>query len=103
MTQTVDDILTRVSIHAQAFVDGEYVDALSGETFDCVSPGTGTVIAQVASCDADDVDRAVAGARGAFESGTWSRMAPKKRKRTLKRFAELIDENRGRARTARDA
>jgi acyl-CoA reductase-like NAD-dependent aldehyde dehydrogenase len=94
MTQTVDDILTSVSIRAQAFVDGEYVDALSGETFDCVSPGTGTVIAHVASCDADDVDRAVAGARRAFESGKWSRAAPKKRKKILKRFAELIEEHR---------
>jgi gamma-glutamyl-gamma-aminobutyraldehyde dehydrogenase/4-guanidinobutyraldehyde dehydrogenase/NAD-dependent aldehyde dehydrogenase len=93
MTQTLDDILTSVSIRAQAFVDGEYVDALSGETFDSISPGTGTVLAQVASCDADDVDRAVTGARSAFESGKWSRMAPKKRKKIMKRFAELIEEH----------
>ena len=94
MTQTVEDVLTSLSIRSQAFVDGAYVDALSGATFDCVSPGTGRVIAQVAACDADDVDRAVAGARRAFESGVWSRLAPKQRKKTLQRFAALIEANR---------
>ena len=94
MTQTVEDVLTSLSIRSQAFVDGAYVDALSRATFDCVSPGTGRVIAQVAACDADDVDRAVAGARRAFESGVWSRLAPKQRKKTLQRFAALIEANR---------
>ena len=94
MTQTVEDVLTSLSIRSQAFVDGAYVDALSGARFDCVSPGTGRVIAQVSACDADDVDRAVAGARRAFESGVWSRLAPKQRKKTLQRFAALIEANR---------
>ncbi len=93
-TQTIDDVLTGVTIRSQAFLDGEYVDAASGETFDCVSPSTGRTIAQVASCDAEDVDRAVSGARRAFESGVWSRLAPKQRKRVLLRFAELILEHR---------
>jgi gamma-glutamyl-gamma-aminobutyraldehyde dehydrogenase/4-guanidinobutyraldehyde dehydrogenase/NAD-dependent aldehyde dehydrogenase len=93
MTQTVDDVLTTLSLRSQAFVDGAYVDALSGETFDCVSPGNGRVIAEVASCDTADVDRAVAGARSAFESGVWSRMAPKKRKRVLQKFARLIEDH----------
>ncbi len=55
----------------QAFVDGKYVPALSGATFDCVNPANGLVIAQVASCDAADVDVAVASARKAFEGGAW--------------------------------
>ena len=93
-TQTIDDVLTGVTIRSQAFLDGEYVDAASGETFDCVSPSTGRTIAQVAACDAEDVDRAVSGARRAFESGVWSRLAPKQRKRVLLRFAELIHEHR---------
>jgi len=94
MTQTVEDVLTDLSIRPQAFVDGAYVDALSGETFDCVNPATGRVIAAVAACDADDVDRAVRGARAAFESGVWSRLAPKQRKRVLVRLAELMREHR---------
>ena len=81
--RSVADAVAGLDIHAQAFVDGGYVDAISGETFDCVSPISGEVVANVASCDADDVARAVAGARAAFESGAWSRLAPKKRKRVL--------------------
>ena len=94
MTSTAEDVLTGLTIRSQAFVDGAYVDAASGETFDCVSPSTGRVIASVAACDAEDVDRAVRGARAAFESGVWSRLAPKQRKRVLLRFSELIRERR---------
>ncbi|HXY81934.1 MAG TPA: aldehyde dehydrogenase [Gaiellaceae bacterium] len=94
MTGTVEDVLTDLSIRSQAFVDGAYVDAASGGTFDCVNPATGRVIAAVAACDAEDVDRAVRGARAAFESGVWSRLAPKKRKRVLQRLAALLEEHR---------
>jgi acyl-CoA reductase-like NAD-dependent aldehyde dehydrogenase len=94
MTSTAEDVLTGLTIRSQAFVDGAYVDAASGETFDCVNPSTGRVIASVAACDAEDVDRAVRGARTAFESGVWSRLAPKQRKRVLLRFSELIREHR---------
>jgi acyl-CoA reductase-like NAD-dependent aldehyde dehydrogenase len=94
MTQTVDDVLTNLSVRSQAFVDGAYVDAASGETFDCINPATGRAIASVAACDAEDIDRAVRGARAAFESGVWWRLAPKKRKRVLVRLAELIREHR---------
>jgi len=94
MTTTVDDVLTGISIRSQAFIDGAYVDAASGETFDCISPGSGRVIASVAACTAEDVDRAVRGARKAFDSGVWSRLAPKQRKRVLVRFAELVREHR---------
>lgn len=43
---------TALDIRAQAFIDGAYVDALSGETFECVNPATGEVLAEVAACDA---------------------------------------------------
>jgi len=61
---------TTLEIRTQAFVDGTYVDALSAATFDCVNPATGETLAQVAACGADDVDRAVRGARAAFESAS---------------------------------
>jgi acyl-CoA reductase-like NAD-dependent aldehyde dehydrogenase len=79
---------------ASAFIDGRYVAAASGATFDCVSPIDGRVIARVASTDAADVDLAVAAARRAFESGSWSRQPPRERKRVLQRFAELLLEHR---------
>jgi len=78
----------------QAFIDGKYTPAVSGATFDCVNPANGKVIAQVASCDAADVDLAVASARKAFDAGHWSRRAPAARKKVLLRFAELIRKHR---------
>ena len=81
----------RLDIRTKAWIDGAYVDAASGETFPVVNPATGLEIAQVAAGDAADVDRAVAGARAAFEAGAWSRAAPRQRKRVLTRLAELID------------
>jgi acyl-CoA reductase-like NAD-dependent aldehyde dehydrogenase len=77
-----------------AFIGGRYVPAASGATFDCVNPANGKIIAQVASCDAADVDAAVAAARAAFEAGHWSRRAPAARKKVLLRFAELMRKHR---------
>ncbi|HKO08733.1 MAG TPA: aldehyde dehydrogenase [Alphaproteobacteria bacterium] len=86
---------TRLTFRTQAFIDGKYVDAASGQTFDCVNPATGAVIAKIAACDKEDVDRAVAAARRAFESGKWSRMAPAQRKRRLLKLAELMLKHAG--------
>ena len=77
----------------RAFIDGAYVDAVCGETFDSVDPATGAVLGKVASGGAADVDRAVAAARRAFESGVWSRMSPTDRGRRLVCFAELMERN----------
>ena len=78
----------------QAFIGGAFVDAASGETFDCVSPVDGKVLTKVAACDTEDVNRAVAAAREAFESGVWAGLAPAKRKRTLQKFADQILKHR---------
>jgi gamma-glutamyl-gamma-aminobutyraldehyde dehydrogenase len=81
-------------IRHQAFIDGKYVDSASGKTFDCISPADGRVIVAVAECEAEDVDRAVASARRAFDQGAWSNAAPAQRKRTLIKFAQLIDAHK---------
>ncbi|AIO30939.1 aldehyde dehydrogenase family protein [Burkholderia cenocepacia] len=73
-----------------AHIDGCNVPARSGQTFAAINPATEAVIAEVASCDAADVDAAVRAARHAFESGVWSRCAPAERKRVLCRLGELI-------------
>jgi acyl-CoA reductase-like NAD-dependent aldehyde dehydrogenase len=80
-------------IENRALIDGKLVDALGGETFDCVSPVDGRVIAQVASCGAEDVDSAVAAARAAFHDRRWAGQPPTVRKRTMQRFAALIREH----------
>ncbi len=91
--RSVTDAVAGLDIRSQAFIDGAHVDAVSGETFDCVSPITGEVVAHVAAGGAADVDRAAAGARAAFEAGAWSRLAPKKRKRVLQKLAGLMSEH----------
>jgi len=81
-------------INGHAFIGGRSVPSVSGRTFDCVNPATGEVLAQVAACDTEDVDRAVRAARAAFESGVWSRMAPRERKDRLAAFADAISAHK---------
>jgi 4-guanidinobutyraldehyde dehydrogenase / NAD-dependent aldehyde dehydrogenase len=83
-----------LSIPHQAFIDGRHVGAASGATFDCISPIDGRLLAQVAACGPEDVERAVAAARRSFEAGVWSSRPPAQRKRVLLRFAELIHQHR---------
>jgi gamma-glutamyl-gamma-aminobutyraldehyde dehydrogenase len=75
----------------RAFIGGDFVDAADGATFDSLAPATGEVIAQIAAGGEADVDRAVAAARTAFESGSWSALAPGDRKIVLLRLADLIE------------
>ena len=77
----------------KAFINGKFVAALSGKTFDSINPATGQILTSVAECEAADVDLAVAAARRAFQSGSWSRMAPADRKAVLLRLADLIRAN----------
>jgi len=77
----------------KAFIDGKAVEALSGETFDCINPATGGLLAKVAACGEADVDRAVKSARAAFEDGRWSRKSPAERKAVLLKLADLIRVN----------
>jgi betaine-aldehyde dehydrogenase/aminobutyraldehyde dehydrogenase len=73
------------------FVDGEFVDALSGETMEVLNPATGEVIADVPKGGEEDVDRAVAAAEKAWE--TWREKTPKDRMELLLKLADVIDEN----------
>jgi len=73
------------------FVDGEFVDALSGETMEVVNPATGEVIAEVPRAGEEDVDRAVAAAETAWES--WREKTPKDRMELLLGLADVIDDN----------
>ena len=83
-------MIPTLSYRNLAFINGKHVAAASGKTFDCVSPIDGKVLTQVASCDAEDVNRAVAAARAAFEKGSWSACHPARRKKVLLKFAELL-------------
>jgi len=83
----------QLDIEGRAFINGRYVEALSGQTRPTLNPGDGRELADVALCSIEDADLAVKGARAAFESGDWSRMAPMDRKMVLVRWAELIEKH----------
>ncbi|EEF52026.1 aldehyde dehydrogenase family 2 member B4, mitochondrial [Ricinus communis] len=79
--------------YTQHFINGQFVDAASGKTFPAYDPRTGQVIAQVAEGDAEDINRAVAAARKAFDEGPWPKMTAYERSRIILRFAELVEKN----------
>lgn len=81
---------SELSIETRAFIGGEFVDSASGQTFPCINPASGQLIAEVSACNQTDVDRAVVIARQCFESGIWSSQAPVVRKKILVKFADLI-------------
>ncbi|AOZ68740.1 aldehyde dehydrogenase [Rhodobacter xanthinilyticus] len=96
------DLLTREEYHAlartlclpqNAFIDGSFRPALSGETFETANPATGAVLGTVAACGAADVDFAVSKAREAFDDGRWAKLPPGARKEVLIRLAKLMTRN----------
>ncbi|KAL3751719.1 hypothetical protein ACJRO7_012536 [Eucalyptus globulus] len=79
--------------HTQLFINGQYVDSASGKTFPTFDPRTGEVIAHVAEGEAEDINRAVAAARKAFDEGPWPRMTAYERANVLFRFADLLEKH----------
>ena len=75
------------------FIDGELVEAASGETYEVLDPATRRVIARVPQSDEQDVERAVAAARRAFHSDGWPESSARERGRILFRIAEYIKAN----------
>ena len=78
--------------YKKMLIDGKWVDAASGKKFETLNPATGELLATVAEGDAEDINRAVAAARRAFE-GPWSKVKPFERAGLLLRLAELVEKN----------
>lgn len=79
-----------ISVPRRMYIDGQWVDAMSGQRFDTVDPATEQVITTVPHSGPEDVERAVAAARRAFEDGPWPAMTPAERQKVLWRIAEGI-------------
>jgi Aldehyde dehydrogenase family len=91
----------RQKIPYPAFLDGQtkrmlignqWVNSASGKTFESINPATGEVLATVAEGDAEDINRAVAAARQAFE-GPWSKFKPYERQMLLLKLADLVEQH----------
>ena len=74
------------------FIDGKWVEAVSGKTFETINPSTGQVLGSVAEGDAEDVNRAVEAARRAF-TGPWSKFKPFDRQNLLLTLADLVEQH----------
>jgi len=84
-------IAERLTYPSKCLIDGHWVEAASGASFETHNPADGALLATLPACDARDVDAAVASARAAFEAGSWSALHPSERKAILVRLADLIE------------
>ena len=94
MTVTLDrNVEQFIGAPRQLFINGQWVDAASGQTFATPNPATGETLANIAEGDAEDIDRAVRAGRRAFEEGPWSKMTASERGRIIWRIGDLILEH----------
>ncbi|MCL5996454.1 MAG: aldehyde dehydrogenase family protein [Chloroflexi bacterium] len=75
----------------QLLIGGKWVPSASGQTFTTYEPSTGQPLAEVYEAQGEDVDRAVAAARAAFER--WRKITPHQRERLLHKLADLIEQH----------
>ena len=90
MTAARQIVIDTRFLETRLFVGGRFEAAASGETFATVSPVTGAPLAEVSKAGAEDLDRAAAAARRAFDEGPWPRLGPFERGRVLQRIADGI-------------
>lgn len=94
MTQTVQ-LSPRVSEFLKGtkklLINGEWVEAQSGNTFETIDPSNKKVLAVVSQAGPEDIDKAVKAARQAFENGPWKTMSASERGRIIYKFADLME------------
>ncbi|XP_057866403.2 aldehyde dehydrogenase family 2 member B4, mitochondrial isoform X2 [Cryptomeria japonica] len=76
--------------YTKLFINGEFVDSVSGKTFETFDPRTEETITSVSEATSEDVDLAVKAARAAFDHGPWPRMSGQERGRILHKYADLL-------------
>jgi phenylacetaldehyde dehydrogenase len=86
-------VLSFVGTPRKMLIGGKWLEAASGKTFPTYNPATGEVLAQVAEGNNIDVDRAVAAARKAFESGPWRTLTASERGRLIWKLADLLESH----------
>ncbi|MGP0052297.1 MAG: aldehyde dehydrogenase family protein, partial [Solirubrobacteraceae bacterium] len=94
--QSAESSVRRAEVKpGELLIAGEWGPAADGATYETLEPATGRVLTTVSSAGGDDVDRAVAAARRAFDAGEWPRMTPRARGRVLLRVAQLLAGHAG--------
>ena len=72
-------------------IDGEWVESTGSKRVASIDPSTGREIASLVDATDEDVNRAVAAARRAFDDGRWTRLPPSEREHRINKLADLIE------------
>lgn len=91
LKRKLDDFLKGIK---KLYINGEWVEAKSGKTFETLNPADGNVLAKVSEAGVEDIDLAVEAARKAFDEGPWSKMGTAERSRVIYKLADLIEEHK---------
>jgi acyl-CoA reductase-like NAD-dependent aldehyde dehydrogenase len=84
-------VATSTTLQTRLFINGQFVDARSGQTFATINPATEEKITDVASGGVEDVDAAVKAARAQMEPGSeWQKMKPRERAKIMWRLADML-------------
>lgn len=86
--------LVDLSLKQQQYINGEWVDAISGNTREVINPFNQEVLAMVPEGDESDAKAAIAAAREAFDNGVWSSTPATERGRIVRKIAELIERDK---------
>jgi phenylacetaldehyde dehydrogenase len=92
--QTEERVKAFISSPGKLLIDGEWVAAASGRTFETINPATEEKLAEVAHGEQEDIERAVRAARQAFAyDSPWRRMSPSARGKLIWRIGDLIEQH----------
>jgi phenylacetaldehyde dehydrogenase len=92
-TQVAPEVSQFIAQPRKMFINGEWVEAVSGKTFPVYNPATGEVLAHVAEGDKEDINRAVQAARRAFDDGPWRKMTASQRGQRIWKLADLLEQH----------
>ena len=91
---TAERVEAFLSYPGKLLIDGEWVEAASGATFETINPATEERLAEAAHGEKEDIERAVRAARKAFAyESEWRRMTPSARGKLIWRVGDLIEKN----------
>ncbi len=92
--EVINKARMKLEFPSDLFIGGKYQKPISEKSFDNISPIDGKIVNKVFFAQQEDIDLAVSKAREVFDKGFWSNMSPGERKKTLLKFATLLERDR---------
>ena len=93
ITNEWTNLAKQITFRNQLFIDGKFVSALSGKTFEAISPIDQRKLTDISAGQIEDVDSAVKSAKKAFDSGIWRNLNPRDKKEIMLKWADLVRQN----------